>query len=328
MRTRVFTLGLLCAASLCAQRRFSWQGYCFDHPSAPFCSGKDYAVKNPPRDGPPRDSVTDPLPPAVPNAASSLAGAGGIDWRFADPTPDALVGFNFRGLSASPLARSLILRLGAGQNLTEADMQKIFDGLSGIDQAVLSVRDNRILVVLTGRVADLTFAAPEPGWKSTPIAANALLVGHADAVDQALQRILMKATPPELARLAEEQQANSEFWAVGSAALLGPQVISEGVKRFALAVSIRNRLTSDLGLDLGGATPEGNTIHVRMSLEAGETQQKLGPIVESPAGQRLAALVQAARYLPVRITTAPDQAKPLIYGLDSGPKEVKQYPKR
>ena len=46
-------------------------------------------------------------------------------------------------------------------------------------------------------------------------------------------------------------------------------------------------------------------------------QQKFGQIAGSPLGQGLAALVEAARYLPVRDNTVPKQTKPIIYGLDS-----------
>ena len=53
---------------------------------------------------------------------------GGIDWRFADPLADTLVGLNFSGLAASTLARSLIAQLGASQGLTEVDLQKIMNG--------------------------------------------------------------------------------------------------------------------------------------------------------------------------------------------------------
>jgi hypothetical protein len=63
-------------------------------------------------------------------------------------------------------------------------------------------------------------------------------------------------------------------------------------------------------------------------MKADEVQQKFGPIAVSPLGQRLTALVQAARYLPVRDTTQPKQSKPVIYGLDGGPKEVNQYQNR
>jgi hypothetical protein len=139
MRIRILALGLVWAASLCGQRRFSWQGYCFDHPAAPFCSGREYAIK--PR---PKETVRPDLVPHSPTAQNVIV-VGGIDWRFADPAADALAGFNFSGLSASPLARIVIAQLGARQGLTEADVQRIFDALSGVEQVALSVRDNRVV---------------------------------------------------------------------------------------------------------------------------------------------------------------------------------------
>ena len=155
-----------------------------------------------------------------------------------------------------------------------------------------------------------------------------MLVGHADAVDQATQRIAMKAPPSELARLAEERQASSEFWAIASARLVGPQAVSAGVKRFSLTVSIRDRLTSDAALEfyqapdaktlemwqttLGAATLEGSVVHARTSMEAGEARQKFSQIATGPLGERLAALVEGARYLPMRDTTVPRQTRPVI----------------
>jgi hypothetical protein len=331
MRTRIFALALVCAASLCGQRRFSWQGYCFDHPAAPFCSGHEYAIKPTPKGT------------APPTVTSSLIVVGGIEWRFADPLADALVGFNFSGLSASPLARSLVAQLGASQGVTEADVRKIFDGLSGVDQVVLSVRDSRIVAMVTGAIS--TLPAPEAGLKAVPVSGSAMLIGHADAVDEAVQRLTMNDAPPELARLAQKRQAGSEFWAVGSAGLVGPQAVSAGVKRFSLAVSIRNRLASDMAFEFDGAPPansletwqaalggavtlEGNVVHVRTSIEADEVAQRFGQIAASPGGQRLADLVKAARYLPARDTIVPSKTKPVIYGLDGGPKEVNSYPSR
>ncbi len=84
---------------------------------------------------------------------------GGIDWQFVDPFADAVAGFNFRGLSSSPLARRLIAQLGTNQGISEADIKKIFDGLSGVEQIALSMRDNRIVVMVTGRVSDSTLPA-------------------------------------------------------------------------------------------------------------------------------------------------------------------------
>jgi hypothetical protein len=335
MRIRILALGLVWVASLCGQRRFSWQGYCFDHPAAPFCSGREYAIKPRPKESvPSRDLI-----PYSPTAQNVIV-VGGIDWRFADPAADAVAGFNFSGLSASPLARMAIAQLGARQGLGEADVQKIFDALSGVEHVALSVRDNRVVVMVTGRVTDPTLSVMEPGLKIVPVSGNAMLFGHAGAVDQAVQRIAAKGAPAEMTRLAAERQANSDFWAAGSAVLLGPEAASAGVKRFSLAVSMRNRITTDMAFEFDGApnadalriwgdaTIEGSVVHVRTSMEADEAPKRFGEIASSLLGQRLAAVVKAARYLPGYGITVPKQAGVVIYGLDGGPKEVNQYPRR
>ena len=290
--------------------------------------------------------VTNPFPsqgvkasPANRSSANpSLIAVASIDWRFVDPFADAVVGLNFSGISASPLARSMIAMLGAKQGLTDADLQKIFDGMADVDQIALSVRsasgNSRVVAMITGHVADSALPAPEAGMKAVPVSGGVMLTGHADAVDQAMQRIASKGPATELTRSYEARQGNSEFWAVGSARLAGPQASSAGVKQFALTVWIRNRVTTDIALELNGmpsgnalqtwqkrfgsgATVEGNAVHVRTAIEAEELQQKLGEITAGPLGQSLAALVQAARYLPVRDQSVPKQTKPIIYGLDS-----------
>jgi hypothetical protein len=167
-----------------------------------------------------------------------------------------------------------------------------------------------------------------------------MLVGHADAVDQAIQRLGIKGPPSELTRLAEGRQARSEFWAIASPGLVGPQAVSAGIKRLSLTVWIRDSVTSDVTFEfngvpsantlrtwqakLGNATVEGNAVHLRMSMEAAEVQRMFGQTAASPLGQGLAVLVVAARYLPV--PAFPTRTKPMIYGLDGGPKEVNQYP--
>ena len=165
-----------------------------------------------------------------------------------------------------------------------------------------------------------------------------MLIGHAGDVDQAAHRIAAKGPLSDMARLALERQLNGEFWAIGSPAIVGPQAVRSGMKRFLLTVSVRERLSSDMSFEfdaapaadalrtwqstLGAVTLEGNAIHARISMEAAEMQQKFGPIAASPLGQRLATLIKAAQYLPAADTTAPQHAKPMIYGLEGGPKEL------
>src|SRR4051794_23896865 len=196
MTVRTLAIALAVAGALCGQRRFSWQNYCFNNPGAPFCRGHEYAVKRPkPAKGPVREEVAgDVLPLTPPAVTQTVVVVGGIDWRFADPFADAIVGINFNALTASPLGRSLFLQLGAAQGLAEADAQKLFDGLSGVGHVALSVRDNQAVAMITGRVPDAKLPAPEAGWKAVPVPGNAMLIGHTAAVDEAMQRLAVKGS--------------------------------------------------------------------------------------------------------------------------------------
>ena len=166
---------------------------------------------------------------------------------------------------------------------------------------------------------------------------NAILVGHADAVDQAVQRIASNSPLSDSTRLAQERQLNSEFWAVGSARFIGPQAESTTLQRFSLAFFIQDRFASDTTFEfnaapaadpfsfwpaLGEATIENNTLHTQKSMEADEAQQRVGQMANSSLGQRLAALVTTGRYLPFRDITVLKKTKPVIYGLDDGPKVI------
>jgi len=337
---RILALGLASAAVLCAQYRhhFSWQEACFNNPGAPYCQGHEYAVKpQPAKKDPPssKSVVSNPFASTERSPAATIVEVGGIDWHFADPSADALLGINVGGLSSSPLERKLISQLGAGQGLGEADMQKILSGLSQVDQIAISVRNDRAAMMITGPVADLPASGIEPGMKAVAYP-GAMLVGHADAVDQAAQRITAKGPSAELTALAQQLQGGCEFWAVGSASAMGPQAGSLGLKRFTLAVWVRDSVMADLALEFNEAptektlnmlrasnpvSVEGNVVHLRMSAGRDDVQQKFAPFVSSPAGQRLAALVRAAQYLPPRPATA-SKAKAVIYGLDEGPREI------
>jgi len=336
--TRSLTFALLFVSSLYAQKthKFSWQDACFDNPTAPYCMGHEDAIKRSARTtdavgrnaGTPREDA--PLP----------VNSGGIDWRFADPLADALAGFNFKELSASPLARRLVVQWGAIAGVTEADMEKRLDGLSGVHLVAISTRDSRIVVMITG-VSVSALPALEPGWKAVPVANSgsevAILVGHAGAVDQALQRIAANGALSEPTRLAQERQLNNQFWAVGLSRFIGPQAESSSLQRFSLALTVQNQLASDATFEFnsapaaevfpfwptfGDAAIESNAIHAQKSMEGDEAQQRVQQMALSALGQRLTGLVTAGRYLPFRDITALKKTKPVIYGLDDGPKVI------
>ena len=331
---RPYAFGLLFAASLYGQKthKFSWQDACFNNSTAPYCMGHEDAIKRSARTkaavarnaGTPHEDT--PLP----------INSGGIDWRFADPLADAIAGFDFKAISASPLARRLVIQWGATEGVTEPDMKKKLDGLSGVREVAISTRDNRIVAMITG-ISASTLPTLEAAWKAVQVSANVVLVGYADAVDQAVQRIAMNGALSESTRLAQEQQLNSEFWAVGSGRFLGPQAESTTLQRFSLALSIQDRFASDATFEfnsvpaadpipfwstLGDAAVENKAVHTRKSMEGDEAQRRVGEMANSSLGQRLAALVTAGRYLPFRDITVLKKTKPVIYGLDDGPKVI------
>ncbi|HLX42750.1 MAG TPA: hypothetical protein VKR43_04920 [Bryobacteraceae bacterium] len=327
-RTLLF---LAVSLSLFGQRRFSWQNACFNNLAAPYCAGHDFAIK-------PTKTQPGSKNGGLPNGPENGV-AGGIDWRFADPSADAVVGLNISRIASSPVGRRFVIQLGVSRGLTEADMQKILDGLAGVDQVALSVHNNRMVAMIIGG-GDSTLPALEADWTAAPAPGGSMLVGHTDAVDQALQRLSQddSGPPSESIRLFEQQQNTREFWAAGSAGF-APEAAGAGAKRFSLALSIGNSLSSDVTLEfaaapgpgslqmwtaLGKPAVEGNKLRFRTSVEP-EEAQKFSQIAANPLAQRLAALISTSRYLPTRDTTLPNPDKPVIYGLEGGPKVVNQH---
>lgn len=219
------------------------------------------------------------------------------------------------------------------------EAQNVFGALSGVNQVALSVRGDKLLLMVTGRPAESILPAPKAGWKAVPLGTSAVLMGNADAVDQASQRLTMDSALGDLPSAAQQRPGDSEFWTAGSAKLAGQEAVSAGVKRFESMASMRDGLASDTIFEfgaapdpsaikawlsaLGDAKMEGNAVLVRTTMGADETRRNVSQIGASPLGQRLGAIISSARYLPKRDTEATVHAHPVICGLDGGPREVK-----
>lgn len=336
MKLRLPALVLAVAALLPAQRKnFSFQDACFKNPTLPYCRDRDYAVKptkraDPSPAGPASSNGYGPSPQPW-RSASSVITVGAIDWRFVDPLADAVLALDFSRVSTSALAHNLIAQSGADAST--------FKALSGVSRLALSIRDGRTVMLITGPATDGVPAALENGWKSTPIIGGGLLLGDADAVDQAAQRMAFDFPPSEITRLARQHDA-ADFVAIGSARRMGPEAVAAGMKRFAIAATMQDGLISQTILEfnetasasalnawaakLQGATVDGHSIRLTMSLEAQTAPAAINEIATGLLGQQMATLVKAARYLPVRSTNTTPHSRPVIYGLDDGPREVKQ----
>jgi len=333
-------VGFVCAAGVFGQyssqynrgHRFSWQTACFNNPALPYCQGHDFAIK--PVKGRKGgasgssgwDGSTQPDEDVLPSAIV----VGGVDWRFADPSADALVTMSFNNIEPSPLAQFVMSAFGASQGVKQADMEKIIQAFSGVQQVALSLRGDQVLMMVSGGSPDAVTPALEPGWKAVP-AGTSMLIGPAAQVDLAMQRIIKDDPVPELARSAARRQANGDLWAASIGSAAGPDAVKAGAKKIAVTASMRSRLTSDSVFEFGqvpdgnaigalaagpGLTSvEGNAVRVKASIEPDKIQQSVPDIAASPLGEALGMMLKAARYIPVG-NPAKSLPKPKIAGLD------------
>ncbi len=114
----------------------------------------------------------------------------------------------------------------------------MLERLSGVEQVATATGQNQTPVMITGHASDLTLPPLEPGWQAVPVVENAMVLGPADAVDRALQRMAKDDPPGEMMRLAIARQANNEFWAIGFAGTASPASATTKVQGFSVEVSI------------------------------------------------------------------------------------------
>ena len=330
MKIRTLALGFACIASLFGQKKFSWQNACFNNPGLPYCEGRDFAVKptKPGKNGSTGGYANGDLSMTAEDVAPSVIGVSGINWRFADPLAGSLVSASFNNLSPSPLARFVMSALAANQGLKEANMGPIFDAFSSVDQVAVSIHADQTLIMVSGSSRESTPPALEAGWKAVP-SGNGMLIGPAEAVDEALQRIAADGALPDLARLAGKRQANGDIWVASSTYA---EAVKAGARQLVVTASMRDRLTGDSVFEFsqapdaktvemlprgpGIASVEGNKVHVRMSVEIDKVQPSLAEIAATPLGEYLWVLVSAGRHVPAR-DPAKALPKPKIVGLDS-----------
>jgi hypothetical protein len=220
----------------------------------------------------------------------------------------------------SPLARRLIAEYAGEQGASDTEILKLFERFSAVNNIAWSTHGNETVYMVTGSVADAPVTTLEPGWKSIRVGASKMLLGPSAAVEQAAQRIAFEGPLSEAAAAAEQRHAEAEAWVVGPAQLAGPDAVNAGVRRLVVTASFGDRLTTESTREFATAPATA----VKQSIDSDELSQKLGLFEVTPLGQSLGTLMKAARVLPAPGAATPDHAKPVIYGLEGGPKEVKQ----
>ncbi len=333
---RLLALGFICACSLYGQsygpKVKDFTESCFRNPALPYCNTRDFVPK------PGAKNATNPYGAATATAQPSTDSAG-IDWRFADPSADSLSVLDCKQLYTSAPGRALIGQLASSQGLTAMQTEDLLRTLSGVGNVALSIQQDAVLIMVTGRAPDAVLPALESGWKSLPLGENAVLVGPTAAVDQATKRLAADAQLAGFPLAAQQRPADAGFWMAAPAKLAGQDAVTAGAKQIELTASFADPFSSvtafhfDAAPDpapirswlntLGGVSLQGNVIRARAYIDPPNIQQNFPQIAASPLGLGLAGIIRFARYLPVRDTSATVHTKPVIYGLDGGPRETK-----
>jgi hypothetical protein len=84
-----------------------------------------------------------------------------------------------------------------------ADVDQTLRALGQVRHVAISLHDQEIVIMVAGLRADATAPVVAQGWKAVPVVGNSLLVGHAEAVGRALQRIEEDGPPAELTHAAQ-----------------------------------------------------------------------------------------------------------------------------
>jgi hypothetical protein len=85
----------------------------------------------------------------------AMVQVGALDWRFAHPHPDLLIGMDMENLLESELLRTL-LRTWAGKlGVTPEEQEKMLTGLGDVKRVLISVYNRDMLAMMVGNIGNL-----------------------------------------------------------------------------------------------------------------------------------------------------------------------------
>jgi hypothetical protein len=201
-------------------------------------------------------------PPQPRTAAPDMVEMGGPEWGFAHANPTFLASFNLNELFKSPIGQWILSQIGRALTLDSAELDKLKLVLREIDHISASAQPKAMrqmdgVILLTGhfetqlltRLIQIS-GGPPPCM----LDANTMLLGDADSVQGALQRISQswntRRADPFIQR-ARRLTAAYDFWITGppppelSAALAQ----GGGIRSFTVGLSLGKQIKVALALD-------------------------------------------------------------------------------
>lgn len=200
-----------------------------------------------------------------------------VDWRFAHPGADMLMGFNLKSLATSPAGAPLREMLTAKGGLSADRMQM----LESIEEVYVSVRTKYVkgrpsgeplgVIVVIGNFdnsAVMKLLEKQANVSARFIDRRTILLGDEESMTAAVERLKGDdgLVSPVVTR-AKELAAANDFWIVGSPAplnsmkpkgsfkkqggMLGDvEDIFDNLRSFSMGLAFRDEIALDLGLNL------------------------------------------------------------------------------
>jgi hypothetical protein len=289
------------------------------------------------------------VPPARASASPALIQVGELDWRFAHPHPDLLIGIDLENLLGSELMRALLRDWAGKLGATPEEQDKMLTGLGDGKRILISIFNQDILAMMVGNIGELPDTAMPGGLRFTRLSNDVTLLGSQVGTFGAMTRLKLKALPNPQQEEAKLMARTYDFWVWGKAdrlAGLGRSMsATTPVKRIKMGASFRDGFNFQLILDtadpvsaarllasmrktsprgMQGAV-EGSSVRYAMALDRDAALQRFAGFMTDSVGKQFAPLVDAARQMSTRQAGAgaPRSAgKIVIDGLDDGPREV------
>jgi hypothetical protein len=295
--------------------------------------------------------VTAPSSPRVQrlrsSASPSIVQVGELDWRFAHPHPDLLIGIDMESLMGSELMRTLLRDWAGKLGATPKEQDQMLNGLGDTKRVLISISNREMLAMMVGNVGNLPVGPQAGGLQFTRLSEDTALMSSEGASFGALTRLKLQALPNAQQDEAKLMARTYDFWVWGRSdrlAGLNPGMSANSpVKRVKMGVTFRDGFNFQLILDTPDAASaarllegmqkrsprgmqgavEGSSVRYAMVLDREAALQRFAGFMTDSMGKNFAPLIAAARQMSARQAAAARPAgKIVIDGLDDGPKEV------
>jgi hypothetical protein len=295
----------------------------------------------------PRLTTVSPRPRARVGASPSMIQVGELDWRFAHPHPDLLIGMDLESLLRSDLMRTLLRDWAGKLGATPKEQDQMLAGLGDSKRLLISIFNKDVLAMMVGNIGNLPEGGLPGGLRFTRLSTDTVLMGSDGGSFGAMTRLKLPPSPNAQQEEPKLMARTHDFWIWGRPdRLAGPGPGTAGtspITKMKMGLTLRDGFNFQMILDTPDAASaarllegmqrtsprgmkgavEGNSVRYAMVLDRDAALQRFAGFMTDSVGKQFAPLIAAARQMSARQPATPRPAgKIIIDGLDDGPKEV------